>query len=198
MARPKAFSDEKIFRGVLTALSEVGYAKLTLSTIAKRIGVSPAALIQRFQTKNDLFVAFFDDLNTVSEQAIQEAKQLPSGLEGIRALAYLWITADGDPIHCANIASFYTDCISEPELREKAKQRLIMVDQGIQELLYKAVQTGELTSCPVPQLSRVLQSAVTGALLMWATNGEDPPEDWINDCMDVVLGPYLVEGRSPS
>ncbi|GAA0377531.1 TetR/AcrR family transcriptional regulator [Bacillus horti] len=195
MARPKEFTDDRIFKGILAALGDLGYSKVTLSAVAKHVGISPAALIQRFSTKKELFLAFFDYLNDLSEQSLNDVKKhSSSSIAALREIALMWVVKNGDPIHCANIGSFYTDCISDPELREKAKKRLEIVDEGIQFFLNKGVDNGELLSCDVPKMSRILQSSITGALLLWATNSERQAEEWIQDCFDMVLGPVIVQG----
>lgn len=189
MARPKEFTDDMIFQGILTALGELGYSKMTLNAVAKHVGLSPAALVQRFSNKKEMLLSFFDYLNDMSEKRLNQMKEISrSPLKALEELALLWVSVDGDPIHCANIASFYTDCLHDPELREKAQRRLEIVDDGVQYLLNKAIDQGELLACNVPQISRVLQSSVTGALLLWATNDDRTAKEWISDCFDAILG----------
>lgn len=56
MARPRTVSDERILEETRTAVRLKG-ARVSLDTIAARIGLSQPALLKRFGTRNKLFIA---------------------------------------------------------------------------------------------------------------------------------------------
>src|SRR5258706_12924616 len=54
---PRTINDSAIFAATLEAAGESGPTKLTLAHVAKKVGMSPATLIQRFGTKRGLLLA---------------------------------------------------------------------------------------------------------------------------------------------
>jgi hypothetical protein len=56
-----------------------------------------------------------------------------------------------------------------------------------------AIDSKEILEVDKKLLSRVLQAAVTGAFLIWCKDSSLTPEEWVNDCFDVVFAPYKIK-----
>ena len=56
--RPRTVSDEHIFVATGLAITRLGPTRLTLADVASEVGLSAAALVQRFGSKRQLLVAF--------------------------------------------------------------------------------------------------------------------------------------------
>jgi AcrR family transcriptional regulator len=195
MSRPRQYSDELIFTGVRQALSKYGYAKLTLANIAEEIDISPAALSKRFGSKKSLLLAYSDYVIQVSKQSFAEAlRREGSALEALKGVFLQGMTMVDGPVSLANITSLYIEGVSDPDLLERSRLRLHIIDEGVRQLLHKAVDAGEIRKCDPALVSRVLQSAVGGAFMLWLKNTERTPEDWIDDCFKVIFSPLKHSG----
>jgi len=73
MGRPR---DEELDRKIIEAAVEefyrVGYAALSLSSIATRAGVRPGAVYTRFRDKPEVLTAILDHISTTREQKMAE------------------------------------------------------------------------------------------------------------------------------
>lgn len=83
MARPKLHSDSDILDTALRVLLQKGPHAFTLSDVASAIGMSRAALIQRFGDKQALH-------RKVMERATGEVRDYFASLDATRGLAPLW------------------------------------------------------------------------------------------------------------
>lgn len=88
----------QIIGATVGSINKVGFAETTLATVAKEAGISQAAVVFHFKSKNDLLVATLqsltDDYVNVWEQALEAAGASP--IRRICALA----AADFDPSIC--------------------------------------------------------------------------------------------------
>lgn len=192
MSRPREFSDELIFQGVDLALRKAGYSKLTLERIAQEINISPAALSKRFGSKQSLLYSYSDYVLQVIGHVFEEVqKQEEKHLDALKNIFLHSIGQVDTPQALANITSLYIEGLSDPGLKQRSRIRLQMIDEHVGKLLRQAVEAKELRNCDTEKVSRVLQSAVGGSLMIWIKEPERSLKEWINDCFEIVLGPLL-------
>ena len=60
MPRPKLKSDDEVLEAATVVLKRCGPIEFTLSGVAKEVGLSRAALIQRFTNRDTLLVRMLD------------------------------------------------------------------------------------------------------------------------------------------
>ncbi|MGI6406103.1 MAG: TetR/AcrR family transcriptional regulator [Syntrophaceticus sp.] len=192
--RPREYSDQMIFEGVSKALIKYGYSNLSLSKIAKEAQLSAAALSKRFGSKRGLLLAYYDYLTEITEQSFKAIQQTDlSALNMLKQIFLLWTNQVENPVQFANMTSIYLQNNSDPEFIEKTRHRLKIIDDEIQRILQIAIDSKEILEVDKKLLSRVLQAAVTGAFLIWCKDSSLTPEEWVNDCFDVVFAPYKIK-----
>lgn len=193
MSRPREYPDELIFQGVHQALSKTGYAKLTLERIATEINISPAALSKRFGSKKSLLIAYSD---AVIEQVKRSFQQVQiKEIKPLRALEQIFLQSVKEvdtPQTLANITSLYVEGIADPDLLARSQARLQIIDEQVQSLLNRAVEEGEIRPCDPAKVSRVLQAAVGGALMIWIKEPGRSLTEWTEDCMELIIGPLRL------
>ncbi len=193
MARPREFSDEAIFYGVYLALCKKGYGRLALTDVSNEAGISPAALLKRFGSKKALFLAYSDYVIQLTDKSYKEALTLDTTpIEALRRIFKNALKLASDPISLANHTSFYLESTSDPDLLERSKKRLKLIDRETQGLILKAIDNKEIKSCNVELISTVLQSAVTGAMLIWLKDSDKTLEELIDGCFQVIFEPLLL------
>lgn len=194
MSRPREYPDQLIFQGVHQALSKTGYAKLTLERIATEIHISPAALSKRFGSKKSLLLAYSDaviEQIKISFHQVQLQEKKP-----LKALAHIFLSsvkAVDSPQTLANITSLYVEGIADPDLLARSRTRLQLIDDQVRSLLNRAVEEGEIKPCDTAKVSRVLQAAVGGALMIWIKEPDRTLTAWTEDCMELIIGPLRLE-----
>src|SRR5437870_5440758 len=55
--RPRRFQDEDVYRAASDVIASSGYARLTLTAVALRLGCTKQALIKRFGSRHNLILA---------------------------------------------------------------------------------------------------------------------------------------------
>lgn len=73
----------EIIERALELLVEIGARGFTMKRLAKKIGVTEAALYRHFETKNDIMLAIVRDFDERARNDL--AKALPSGWRGVEA-----------------------------------------------------------------------------------------------------------------
>ena len=140
MADDGPSSRERIIDATYEALIDTGYADLTMSDIAAKSGTSTALLHYHFDTKEDLLVAFLDDLiDGLEERFAAEADTDPTTrLFDVLSLYVL------DPSETER-ASFHVALV---ELRGQApynaryRERLRRADALVMDELVDVLETG--------------------------------------------------------
>ncbi|CAG9622316.1 TetR/AcrR family transcriptional regulator [Sutcliffiella rhizosphaerae] len=191
MARPREYSDERIFQGIHTALGKYGYAKLTLDTIAKEANISPASLSKRFGSKKNVLLFYMDTVINITSQSFAVTRSKPgSSLNAIKTLFIQSLGKVDDAKTLANITSLFIESVSDTDLLERSKQRLQLIDEEVQYFLQAAIKNGELinlTNHEVGTTARVLQAAIAGSLMIWLNDSSRTLEEWLDDCFDKIL-----------
>ncbi|WP_337662234.1 TetR/AcrR family transcriptional regulator [Actinoalloteichus sp. AHMU CJ021] len=174
VARPRSTTDEQLIRAASAALAELGPRRLALAEIARRAGVVPATLVQRFGSKHGLHVAMSrasaDEVRTTMRDA---AKDAGDPVEAVRAAATSPYRALDNPDTAAhNLAALGTD-LQDPELRQLLGEVYGRVSTELRRLVGAAVDAGELPGAPAPEVAgSVLAALVNGSALHWSMRPE--------------------------
>jgi len=191
--RPRLASDEEILAGALRAITRLGPAKLTLADVAKEVGLSPAALVQRFGSKRGLLLALASQ-GAEGNRSIFETLGTThrSPVAAILAMADCMTQLGATPEEIANSLAFLQIDLTDPEFHRFALASSAQIHEGIRALVAKGIRAGEIVKCDASRLARALQAAMNGSLLNWAIHREGALRGWIRRDLETVLRPYRV------
>lgn len=190
MVRPREFQDEAIFYGVYRALCKKGYGQLALTDITHEINISPAALMKRFGSKKNLFLAYSDYVIEITRQSFQDASRSDqSRIDALKAVFKHSTSRMNHPVELANHTSFYLEGTADPDLLEKTRYRLRLIDEFTRQMLDQAITNREIMPCDVASVSRVLQAAISGAMLIWIKESERSLDELFDECFHVIFTP---------
>lgn len=160
MPRPKLKSDDEVLEAAIAVLKRCGPIDFTLSEVAKEVGLSRAALIQRFTNRDTLLVRMMER-SVAQVQVYLDA--MPRGSEPLGLWEFLQALVRSMNTHydfSVNILISWYE-LQVPELRALSIQRMHAVMQGIRERLPRAAPAGA---------DLVLHSVIAGATLQWTTD----------------------------
>lgn len=195
--RPRAFSDSDIFAATLEAAGEVGPFKLTLAHVAKKIGISPATLIQRFGTKRGLLLAALSQEGGTDGDPFKAARERQdSPLEALLAvLTECSSTFAVSPEVLANHLAFLQMDLTDPDFYALTLRHSRDTHDGIRSLLDDAVAAKELVAGDTERLARAVHDVYTGAVLNWAIFRDGSVEDRVLQGLATLLGPLRAIRR---
>ena len=162
--------DEAVTVAVRALLHEVGYAKLTLNTVAERAGVGRAAIYRRYASKHEMVFAAVihgshlevpPDTGSLLGDLTELARVIIGHLsQPAAATALMHMLAAG--AEDATLAARFGRTFVEPELRGNA------------EILQRAVRRGELDQMPDLPLFHALFG---GTVLSWLYIAHQDPAE---------------------
>ncbi|WP_374801737.1 TetR/AcrR family transcriptional regulator [Paracoccus sp. p3-h83] len=166
MARPKLHSDEVVLDTALSVLLQKGPAAFTLSDVAAAVGISRAALIQRFKDKATLH-------RKIMERNTQEVRDYFANANAAKGLEALWvmlkelIAGMGSGAGMEGYLLLIWGDVQEPSLRELAAERNNLVLKAIEERLPAEPHARE-------EAAGLIQTVIQGACMQWlvAPEGE--------------------------
>ncbi len=194
--RPRQASDEAIFRATFDAVSRLGPGRLTLADVARKAGVSAAALVQRFGSKRDLLLAAVASGTGASDQLFAALRaNHRSPLAALYALADCMVMMGSTPEAIANTLAFLQIDLTDPDFHRHALAASADTRAGIRALVREAIAAGELVRCDDRRLASALQATLNGSLLNWAVHREGALTAWIRKDLRMLLDPYRVNRR---
>jgi AcrR family transcriptional regulator len=188
--RPRKVSDDQLFAAAHALMNRVGPAELTLSAIARRAGVTPAVLVQRFGSKRNLLLA-------LSERFAAHAGELMAafGREHRSPLAALGAYAEcmaASPAAFARSLAYLQIDLTDPDFRKPLMKQARATREGLERLIAAAIDAGELVAGAKPaQLARTIEAVISGSLLAWAFHQRGTAARWVRTDLDAVLEPYV-------
>jgi len=164
MARRKTISDED----VLDAAAKVMFAagpSFTLADVAKRAGIAPATLVQRFGDKHGLVVAAIARDNTAFEAFLAAAPAAVGAGPVIAIFAAMFDGPDTDADHFADQLLWLRQDMRDPDLNRLARERFAAL---------RAAVAARLPPLPIPaaDAARLVEAQWQGALLQWGIERE--------------------------
>jgi AcrR family transcriptional regulator len=193
MARPKKISDSECLERAFDVISREGFESFTLAQVAKATGLSPAALIKRFETKHQLARAARDrkwDVNLGQMQRNHAASA--KGLDGLFQFVRL-IARSVDSKRLGEHARLLGSQADDPRSRKKVAAYF----QGTRELLAlslrEAAEQGALRSVDADKLAWTLEALIQGAIFQFAFLGTRGIETHLRDHVTAYLSPYRTE-----
>ncbi|MFP2909038.1 TetR/AcrR family transcriptional regulator [Pyxidicoccus sp. 3LFB2] len=172
MPRPKLHSDEAILDAAMEVLLRRGPADFTLNDVAVALGMSRAALIQRFKNKDTLYLR-------VMERSGEQRRAYLAGMPVEVGARGLWrfltdiVSGMGTGEGLDSYLLFAWKDLKDTALRRMALERNLMVREAIAARL---PDTGERN-----EVAAVLQDVIAGATMQWMVE-RNPP-----------LTPYVLE-----
>jgi AcrR family transcriptional regulator len=187
--RPRVMSDDAIYTAGLAVLAEVGSERLTLARLASVLGVTPAAVRQRFGSKRGLLVEMSRRRVEQTEHRFAAARAaFSSPLEALQAAFVAELDQIAEPRQLANAISAYTDNIGDAEMRAAFATELATMERHIGELLAEATERDEIAGPVTPELVSTVLAAVEGTMLIWAIAPRGDIKARIHEAVQVALG----------
>jgi AcrR family transcriptional regulator len=187
--RPRVMSDDAIYLAGLQVLAVHGSDGITLGRVAQILGVTPAAVRQRFGSKRGLLVEMSKRRVEQTELRFSAARAaFTSPMDALHAAFVAEMDQIGEPQQIANAFSAYTDNIGDPEMRAAFAAELAAMERHVGELLNEAVACGELDRPVTPRLVSTVLAAVEGTMLIWAIAPRGDIKGRIHEAVEVALG----------
>jgi TetR/AcrR family transcriptional regulator, macrolide resistance operon repressor len=171
MPRPKLHSDEEVLRKARIVLLQQGPGAFTLSDVAKAVGMSRAALIQRFQDKTTIH-------RRIMEEMTEEVREFLASSSGERDVQGLWtflktmITGMDAEVSAESYLLLFWGDVVDPHLRKLALER--------NELVRKAIAARMPSTPHDPEcVSGLIQSVIQGSYMRWMVCKEGQLPDFM-------------------
>ena len=195
--RPRTFSDEDAFLATADAIARLGYGRLTLEAVARRIGCTRQALVRRFGSKHALVLAYLEwvvDGAPGRYRVLRDAHSSP--LAVLRARFLLPVEERpyevGDPEGQGNILVFFVGARDDPQFHAALARLQAVYETEVARLISEAQTAREVTAVDPSELGHTLIAATTGEILLWAADPGGSVVGRIARVFDAVVAPYLA------
>lgn len=191
MPRPKTVEDDVVLDAAVRVVDRGGPGDLTLSAVAREVGLAPATLIQRFESKRGLLLAMARRAadgggSSLREAARRQRSPLRALVSGLVAMS----SGVASPEAMANQLAFLQIDLSDPEFHELALTHARAVRAEIEELLDAAVARGEIRTDDTARLAQAVQTTYNGAMITWGIYRKGRLDTWLRRELDTLLAPY--------
>ena len=191
MPRPKTVDDDAVLDAALRVIDRGGPGELTLAAVAREVGLAPATLLQRFQSKRGLLLAINSRGSDGAGSSLREATtRHRSPLRALVAGLVDMSSRVTSPETMANHLAFLQIDLSDPEFHQLALAYTTTVREEIKRLLDAAVEAGELEATDTSRLAQGVQTTHSGARITWAIYRKGRLDAWLRRELDTLLAPY--------
>jgi AcrR family transcriptional regulator len=196
--RPRKVSDQDVFAAAYRAMLRLGPRELTLADIAGEAGVTAGALAQRFGSKRALLLRLAESAASTAGEtvhAMRAASRSPLG--ALRAYAECLAEMASSPDALARNLAYLQVDLTDPDFRAALVAQSTATATALRGLLDEAVEARELArGTDTKRLVRMVEVAMSGALLTWAIYQEGSARRFLRHAVDSVLTPHVAR-RAP-
>lgn len=189
--RPRQNTDVEILQAAFRAIAQLGPSKLTLADVAREANVTAASLVQRFGSKRALLLAAAADAaggHVYIFSGLRAKHRSP--LSALLGLSDCMAVMGTTPDEVAHSIAFLQFDLTDREFLEHAQAGALGMRAGIASLIRDARAAGELGSCDVNRLARVVHATMNGSILEWTIHREGPMPAWIRKDLRGVIDPH--------
>lgn len=168
MGRPKKLSDSECLERAFDVISREGFESFTLAQVAKATGLSPAALIKRFRTKQQLARAARDrkwdvNLEQVRASDATSTRGLERLLQFIRSIA-----RSVDSKRLGEHARLLGTQADDPRSKKKVAAYFQGTRERLELCLREAHDDGEIRQIDACRVAWTLEALIQGAIFQFA------------------------------
>jgi AcrR family transcriptional regulator len=187
--RPRTVSDDALYGACLAVLAEHGSVGLTLARVASVLGVTPAAVRQRFGSKRGLLLEIARRRAAGVAAGVEAARRRPgSRVDALEAFLMGRIEGLDEPVRVANAITAYVDNAADPDLRVLFDDELTEMERGIGKLLAEAAEAGEIEGPVTSTFTSAVFAAFEGVVTIWAIAPRGRVRERVHETLAVVLG----------
>jgi len=169
--------DEEIMDAVDSALRTHGYAALTMQDIADECSKSKSLLHYHYDTKEDLLVAFLDQMLTKYETKLDNRADLPPLSRTVEFVARFVFTPGEDDREAFHLALL--EMRSQGPFNDRIREQLQRSDRLLREtvadILEDGIEEGVFEPVDVDRTAALIVATVDGARTRQITLGDDQP-----------------------
>lgn len=189
MARPKKITDERLLSAAGAVVARLG-PRFTLADVAVEAGITPGTLVHRFGSKHGLLVAMIDAAIESMRPGpeVENAARTGSVVAVRDAIAERYALLDDADAAGNNLAQLAFD-LADQDLRGRMAEFYAATEAGIEPLLKRAMEAGELPGAPpAPAAARILTALADGIVIRWSARPEGRLHARLRADLDAVLG----------
>lgn len=192
MARPRSVADQTIIAEAYELIMERGPSGLTFEKLGARVGLVPAALVRRFQTKQRLLLEVDRYALERTNADVQKATSSTSSpIEAILAQFTAELGFASNVERFVNGQEFLLMDLRDKNLYANYQVSFRRRHQQVIQLLQEAQTKGELGGiADFDQLARHLQMILHGSGHVWAMTQQGSIEIYISEHIELALAPY--------
>lgn len=161
MPRTQTIPNETILEATIEIVSRHGASRLTFGSLSAHVGLSQAALVQRFGTKQQLLAAVTRHcLQNMEPTFVAARGQYDSPLQAIYASFESLARAVTSVVEFANGQAFFYIALTDSDINALLRQSMLDARNQIRQLLDEAVKKEELIACDTAALSLLMQTCM--------------------------------------
>ncbi|QQA41810.1 TetR/AcrR family transcriptional regulator [Pelagovum pacificum] len=160
LPRPKSVSDDSVLDAANALLADGGLSSFTLADVARQVGLSRAALIQRFGDR-DRLVLRMAEREVAATRAYIGSLPVEPGRDGLWRFLETIVTSMGDGDGFSLRVAIAALEARDPALRALADERYRIVQDAI---------AARLTGPDAAQTAILLHAVIAGATMQWVAN----------------------------
>ncbi len=175
----------QILEAARLCFGEAGYHKTKMDDIVARAGLSKGALYWHFKSKEEIFLALFDQF----EQAIFASWEALPPLPADQALQREGEIVLATMLHDRSLVETWTEFIKHPLARERFARLYVGSRARLRETIEAGVERGELRTCDASAIAGGVTALIEGLLLQALVDPDfDPMPAWNESARSLTRG----------
>lgn len=195
MGKPLLHRKDTIILASVEVINELGIQGLTTREVAKRQGITEAAIFKHFRTKNELLLAVLDHYSQYDADIIETVRL--KKLEPLEAISFV-ISSYAEYYQnypqITAITQAYDVLASEPELTSRIKEIFLSRSDSMQALIIKAQEANALSKAiDSEMLSQIIWGTFRSACLKWRLSEYAfPLKEYVMSILKMTLDAFTL------
>lgn len=192
MSRQKKITDQEVLEATLKVICEKGHSNFSLVDVSNEVGLSPATIIQRFKSKNELVLEAFKSFNKDFENHVTGNDYSDRSSADALIDFIVEMSERFEVGQIGNQIELLMLDVVDPQMNKIARDHFFLFRKKVKQIISEGLKTGEFRKeNSAEDLVLLLEAFWIGVVIQWAIFKNGTLKSWVRSKTRIIVKQWI-------
>ncbi len=192
MSRKKKITDQEVLEAALKVICEKGHSNFSLVDVSNEVGLSPATIIQRFKSKNELVLEAFKSFNKDFENHVTGSDYSDRSSADALIDFIVEMSERFEVGQIGNQIELLMLDVVDPQMNKVARDHFVLFRKKVKQIISEGLKSGEFRKeNSADDLVLLLEAFWIGVVIQWAIFKNGTMKSWVRSKTRIIVKQWV-------